>query len=836
MKQFSPIQVVLDARTYQDVRVRTAGGGRKDFFADDDGGFIKHRSQIAGTLHAVAETLEAQKGAPIGFLKISMRQEALAKSHRPVKALFPSRATAIVGIDEVGELLVQISAGTAERAASLVEEAEDHVEMATKVDKNGNEILVPKPSQTRAETSAIGKIGLWGPNDKRRFSTKVAIGWAKERKLSLRYRIDLFDYVPPEDRKILNEIGDISPRNWFFEQLDQLLGGGYFAIYDRPSSEASERLYIWLVKDKSTKIITTRKQVLGTLPKISAIDLDEARHDKLLKFLDHSFLVRRITLPSSFQRSAGKMNATSATSLKHTYSLPVVNAEYPVVGIIDGGIGNTPDSWVQYQSSAIPPSHLDPSHGMEIASLLIDGQKLNHPAVCPEPDGCFLIDIAALPLVDFFSENYPGGDIEFLSALEVEVRKAKDATGARVFCFSHNVDYAVQQDTYDELSMGLDGIARRQDVIFVISAGNLKAGGYRPEWKTDPSQVLSDLANSLDDRVRAPADSLLNISVGALNSASLSHVHPSVPARYSRRGPGFKFTTKPDLTHFGGCGPTDTSNVTGLRAVTIGENTIWVHGTSYSGPLAAKTLARIDQLTSGALSREALIALLIHGSSMPSSIAAKEYASVRRDLVGFGLPKAAEALLEGKSNAATLVFLDVLQPKKDLFFRFRWPECLSNDGSCRGRARATLVYSPPIGEKFGAEMVRINLDVSLQQYDIKKNAFASQTDGVFKIGKGSDHLVENELIKDSLKWSNVKQVEFSSPRGVGKSSDWRLNVGYLERLDAVFPTEGIPFAVVVTIEDADESSPVYQDMRATLVSNSVRTEDIQIFGRTHVKN
>lgn len=835
MKKYSPIQVVLDARTYQDARVRQAGGGRTDFFEGDNAGFVKHRNQISSTLRAAASQLDAQEGPCVGFLKVSMRQNALAKSHRPVKALFPSRATAVVGIDEVGELLVQVTSGAARRAADEIDATEDFVQVVERV-RDGRVTMEAVPSQARAETSAIERITLWGASDKRQFSTKLAIEWAKENSLALRYRIDLFDFAPPADRKVLNEVQHSHPRQWFLEQLDLEVGGGYFAINDRPADEASERIYLWLVKDPTIKVISTLQQVRSTIPRRDAIDLDHGRHEKLLKFLDKNSIVRRVGLPNIFERSAtSHLKASSITN--HTYSIPNANSNgYPVVGIVDGGVGETPKAWIARAAQMIPPHQLDASHGMEIASLLIDGQALNGPKVCPEPDGCRIVDIAALPIPVHFSDNYPGGDLGLLAALEVEVRKAKEATDVRVFCFSHNIDYMVKPDTYDTLSLGLDNIARKHNVIFVISAGNLASNAVRSEWKSKCADTLSDLANAVDDRVRAPADSILNISVSALNPLTVTHVLPGVPARYSRRGPGFKFTTKPDVTHFGGCGPGTTAGPSGLLAVTSGGLVASVHGTSYSGPLAAKTLARLDLLTQGALSREALIALLIHGTSMPDSLSEKDYLQVRRDLVGFGLPAPAASLLEGEETSATLVFLDVLQPKKDLFFQFRWPECLSKEGSCRGEARVTLVYSPPVGEKFGAEMIRINLDVSLQQYDPEKDVYASKTKSVFKPGNDAEKSHEHELIKASMKWGNVKQVEFSSPRGVGKSSDWRLNIGYLERLDAIFPPDGVQFAVIVTIRDPKKTSPVYQDMRSTLASTNVRTEDIQVYGRAQIRS
>ncbi|RYZ15812.1 MAG: hypothetical protein EOP49_52520, partial [Sphingobacteriales bacterium] len=267
------------------------------------------------------------------------------------------------------------------------------------------------------------------------------------------------------------------------------------------------------------------------------VDLEHDRHQSLLKFLDKNALVRRVGLPGAFTRATAKSMTT--TAVKHSYSSPVENAQYPVVAVVDGGICKKLDPWVIQKVTAIPEQHMSLEHGSEIGSLLVDGQILNGTEVCPEPDGCKLVDIGIMPTGDYFSLHY-GDHQDFLHALNEEVRRAKQTNGVRVFCFSHNVAKLVPSFTYDELSMGLDQIALDNDVVFVVSAGNLPDGAYRPEWKSKHGDVLSDLAAAADDRLTVPGDAIFGVSVAAVNPPLCNAPLTSAPARYSRRGPGYK--------------------------------------------------------------------------------------------------------------------------------------------------------------------------------------------------------------------------------------------------------------------------------------------------------
>ncbi|MEM1272727.1 MAG: hypothetical protein AAGF88_02860 [Pseudomonadota bacterium] len=71
---------------------------------------------------------------------------------------------------------------------------------------------------------------------------------------------------------------------------------------------------------------------------------------------------------------------------------------------------------------------------------------------------------------------------------------------------------------------------------------------------------------------------------------------------------------------------------------------------------------------------------------------------------------------------------------------------------------------------------------------------------------------EKALIDHGLKWWPSKQYQ-SAFTDKGEFSNWRLEVSSLVRAEATFPVEGVPFAVLLTIEDPEKKKPVFSEIR-----------------------
>ncbi len=76
------------------------------------------------------------------------------------------------------------------------------------------------------------------------------------------------------------------------------------------------------------------------------------------------------------------------------------------------------------------------------------------------------------------------------------------------------------------------------------------------------------------------------------------------------------------------------------------------------------------------------------------------------------------------------------------------------------------------------------------------------------------------------KWFPVKSFE-RTMRGVGKSSDWLLEIGYLTRAAEALPERGVRFGAILTIEDPAGEAPVYDEMRASLTTIGISLNDLR---------
>ena len=391
-----------------------------------------------------------------------------------------------------------------------------------------------------------------------------------------------------------------------------------------------------------------------------------------------------------------------------------------------------------------------------------------------------------------------------------------------------NVEQAVESDVYHPFSRRLDQIAFKHDVIFIISAGNTKFS--RPEWPEEPSRALAMLAAHQDDKIKVPSESVRNLCVAAVNPKGVEPAIFQAPSCYSRRGPGLRIGLKPDIAHFGGAGTKHVINGTGLFSLTPGGNRADGCGTSYSAPIAAKTIATLENMIEGEVSRETLMALTIHNAIIPKRLEDPLIKPIARHMVGFGIPKSASDIISGSDHAITLVFANRLTEGKKMQFSFSWPKSLVVNGKCRGEAKITIVSSPPLDYKYGVEFVRANIHASLLQEN-SKGKFVGRLEPIYLpegSGLGND---EADLIEHSLKWGPVKVYTKKFPKGVGPSTNWRLDVGYLLRDGETLPDNGIPFTALLTISDPDAEKPVFNDVRQTLQAIGIETADITTAAR-----
>lgn len=819
----SPVQIVLNTNDFIEALDNKGGGPSKDFFAGNDSDFVEHRDNIQKQLSEIRSMQLVDGFAKTSYAKVTLKQAALAKSHRPTSQVFKKGIAPVVGAGDLGELFVELNPESITELNKKVGQAEAETRFK---ERNGK--IEPVPSRLRSEIGAIQEIIPYTASEKRKFSVKEAVEWLANPQTGGSYMVELFEAPPArQDWDLLSQY-KLDLFKSFFEGLESI-GNGLIASRVTTGTGSAIIFGVKLEKNTSAPIIqllpsssfgkkTVEKRI---------VDLDTERHSKLLDFLGKHPLVKRITLPPIITQGS------PAGTLKRgqVFTMPSINKDtsYPKVCVVDGGVSDIYGDWIEDRWDLISPSHKDENHGTFIAGLAIIGQTLNGQAICREVDGCRIIDLDILPIASKYDSYFPK-PFQFFSELEGAVQDLKARTGVRIFNFSMNIEEHASTTGYSLFAQFLDKIAEENDVVFVISAGNTKPVDMRREWPDDSFEAVKILASSRNDTIKKPAESCRNVSVSALNPPHLDGIVPFALSNYSCRGPAVRVGLKPDFAHIGGSGTVHATLGHGLLSLDVSGKIVDGCGTSYAAPNVAKTLASLDHSIEGTVSRETLIALGIHHAVLPESLNDKSLRNVTKHLVGFGIPSGSEEILNGNPSSFTLVFANRAISGHKMSFKFSWPSSLVRDGKCFGHAKLTIVSTPPFDYKYGAEFVRINIHGALRQ--VQKNGnYLGRLSAIYTPDEGDGSLFEKDQIEHSFKWSSVKVYEKTFRRGVGPTTEWSLDVEYLTRDGVTMPREGVPFTAILTISDPDNEKPVFNDMRQMLQSLGVQAVDIKTAAR-----
>lgn len=850
---FRPVQVLLNTKQFIDLaEPREFGGGTRDFFAGNDRGFVEHKKKFSRWLQNSRVALE-QRRMEIGFLRVQMDDAALGKTYRPINRLFTKRnGFPLVGAGALGEMIFQASPQSLARLDELVEA---RAEEATKfVENKDTGVLEPKISVYRSEVGAVSGIELHDAADRVSFTGEEAVAWLSQDGVIGGYIIELFKP---------HAIGD---QDVFAPQIDLLTAtlarldcGIVVAPFGSraPDSRYGERSFAIsarLTEDRSIKSIElpsyqneqgdrggtpiTRRPAATITPL-----LDAGTHQAFLNALAEQSLVRSVELPPLVEAApAGQPHDL----LPPVIPMPAAPGDLPVVGIIDGGVAKLPELavWCAGEAELVPAEHRDENHGTFIAGLIVAGTSLN-PAMrgLLEEEGCRYFDLDIFPRRDLRSQ-YFGGDADyFFDLLEEKIKAAKRECNVRIFNLSFGLKSAGSRFGYSVVADRLDRLARTNDVIFVVSAGNLSQLESRQPWSAKAEEAIAMLAATAggNQQIVSPAEQLLGLTIGAVNPPGIRGHEGHLPTTYTRRGPGVGGSRKPDLAHYGGAQSGTTSgNRTGLTSLSPQGNSVESCGTSFAAPNAAKTLAILDHQLAHSQPREVMLAMPIHRAIRGNALSHSSLRHIAREFVGFGIPPQSSVILADSEASITLIFSETLHRRRVLEFPFSWPASLvADDGRCTGRADVTLVFTPPIDAAYKDEALRVLLDAHLYQETIDpetgETGWESQ---LVQDGSGvpqGANKTEKYMLRAGLKWSPIKRYFVNMPKGRGNSSNWKLTLNSLTRAGADYPAEGVPFAVIMTLSDPKGGRPIHDSIRNSLQARGVNLADITVAHRVRTQ-
>jgi subtilisin family serine protease len=524
----------------------------------------------------------------------------------------------------------------------------------------------------------------------------------------------------------------------------------------------------------------------------------------------------------------------------------------PVVGIIDTGISEIApfNNLIEGVINITGETDQDHSgHGTMVAGLTVFGTELSSSVKDTYLPKCKLVSIKAL--------HKPNDFIDFPKLLEA-IREANSKFGVRIFNMSLNFDfYKKYNSNYSDFAYELDRLSFELDILIFFSVGNfddqalaeLLTDDFHPDHDYPnffhSLSSTSEIHNDETTNICPPAESLNNISVGALAGNIEENENSDVtplniyPAYYTRKSHfdfnqkinstnlkknrKNKFLNKPDLVFDGGDHFNFDSGIEVL--MTEGEWYSRSVGTSLATPLITSMAAKI-LTTYPDLDIQTVKALLINSANYykPGQIPdfmGKEL--ILKKLIGFGKPNE-EALVESSNNAITFIIEDEIKPKEIMAMPIYIPDYLKKSGN-------KLIFTISLAYKFDPKKSNhlnyLPLHISfnlVQNLSIGEIAQKNKEDIVAKKGFSwsEDHFgLENCL------FSNAQNKEYRlQPKDI-KSLDGELAIAIRSLLKEGFGNQSQknPFSLVIRIEEKIKNETDFN-----LYNEMIEINDLNVIG------
>lgn len=478
---------------------------------------------------------------------------------------------------------------------------------------------------------------------------------------------------------------------------------------------------------------------------------------------------------------------------------------------------------------AVPSAPVDRAgHGTQVAGLALYGdvaRSAQAKAFVPQ------LRVVNARMLDDQNALHP----DRMPFLREVVAHVKDT--CRVFNLSFGLD---PHDGFLSVHAAeLDALAREFGVLFIVSSGNFDVGSMStnnyPEFLLDPGYP-----------VRSPAEALNVITVGGITPDS-DPLRGSPDRRVvaPRRAPspfccsgGIKNVVKPELVEVAGNMVFDAlinrwiGNDPGLQVLTTSPRFLaegplgFVHGSSFSAPkvshLAGRLLERYPEATPNLLR-----ALLVQSARLPSGVANWEKSKAMR-LCGFGLPDLDRALFCRPQRATLFYEGDIVPDEVKLFDIPVPPDFAMAKGE--KAITATVAFDPPVSVVHRDRPAGIHLTWRMARGDVSQStveaAIAEEAEReVADTATSFGHKTKKAFWTGTLpirpqQRGTLQKNVFSWKRGV-YGDTYRLAVTAKAIRPAHAKTRQ-PFALVVSLECADDAVNVFNLVRTRLGAGRIR--------------
>lgn len=299
--------------------------------------------------------------------------------------------------------------------------------------------------------------------------------------------------------------------------------------------------------------------------------------------------------------------------------------------------------------------------------------------------------------------------------------------GVRIFVLSFNIVGHIWSQATRRLvprnswvARTIDQLSREHDVVFVTITGNISPADVKDLLadRRYPDYLRNPVAKLLD-----PGHAALAVTVGSIAHSSRVVVAPAIPiarenqpSPFTRTGPGFDDSVKPDFVERGGNLVRDPQlgilHNAGTNVV-MASNQLTPplqhsHGTSFAAPRVANHLAVIARELRPVVpqpSAPLLRAFLALSAELPSDSPLRTQDELL-NTVGYGLPDGTRAT-NCAGHSVVLFFEGSLKADQVALFRVPVPDEIKESGRARKRIVVAVTTAPPVqpwgvGEYLGA--------------------------------------------------------------------------------------------------------------------------------------
>jgi hypothetical protein len=393
------------------------------------------------------------------------------------------------------------------------------------------------------------------------------------------------------------------------------------------------------------------------------------------------------------------------------------------------------------------------------------------------------------------------------------------------------------------IARSIDKLAFENDVVFVVSSGNLKdehVEDFLSNGSPYPDYFIDDGASILDPAQAALALTVGAISPGTLAAGRVAHLSAIAdanhPAPFTRCGPGINKEIKPELVEHGGNYLVDEHNAVFTNPGTnilMASNKLTpaittACGTSFSTPKVTHKLALVlsdlESLGLRDVSAPLLKALIVNSGSY--DFMGEHFERFKNDIdnlkqrywlhvLGHGLPDDLRATY-CDDYSALLYFQGEIESNDVAYFSIPVPEVLANARRGTKRISVTLAFDSEVqnwgleeylGTKLKWRIFRGNINPEDVVY-----ALSSEDDDVVLPAELNNPRLGIELRSRGTIQHDVYEWEIHQP-GYSENNYTLAVVSHKKWSRNVAP---VRYGLVVRIEETTRTAPIYSEIQNVL--------------------